>query len=512
MARRSLLTRSGAILFGAPLGFLIAFVILAGGWTLVVFKDISRELLGTSLGTYIMGPVPILRRLDDLLVAVCIVGIYAAGLLLAYNMSVLINWLFARYGKRSAPYDDLLPYRPSESRSKANLLKNFHKIGIVLAGGGAKGAFQAGALKAVYEFLAENDALDKVKVISATSIGSWNTMFWLADLIVSADNGKLSVHEYWWKSISLRSLLAPSWYVPGYRNAFCVTSPWRRTFDAIFTQPAVKEHIAKSKIHFYLTRSNVKSGLLECTTNNPNAKSTVKTRYHRASHSKPAGDFPTLVVTNKDADKLLQDIKAGVFASMDLPPLFPYERIQNDQFEDGGVIDNLPIQFAAMERCDLTFVLPLNSDFVADVNERSIFHRLFRVLDIRQGALERNSLKIQYLYNELAVLRDRVTTLEAKMSDAKVDVPPVGNSKILREALGRTHQQSRVFGICPDRRLVESTINTWELWKSKEADAAFSLMYRAAKTALSSGFDPSEERTIIALVHPAGNVDYFVDF
>jgi len=133
-------------------------------------------------------------------------------------------------------------------------------------------------------------------------------------------------------------------------------------------------------------------------------------------------------------------------------------------------------------------------------------------MDIRQGALERNSLKIQYLYNELAVLRDRVETLEAKMADAKVDVPPTGKSKVLLEALGRTHQQSRVFGICPDRRLVESTINTWELWKSKEAHAAFAVMYRAAKQALSRGFDPSEERTVIALVHPAGNIDYFMDF
>jgi predicted acylesterase/phospholipase RssA len=38
----------------------------------------------------------------------------------------------------------------------------------------------------------------------------------------------------------------------------------------------------------------------------------------------------------------LQGVKLGVFASMDLPPLFPYMEMGDDVFEDGGVIDNLP--------------------------------------------------------------------------------------------------------------------------------------------------------------------------
>jgi len=52
-----------------------------------------------------------------------------------------------------------------------------------------KGAHQAGAMKAIITgFLAEHDALSKVKVISGTSIGSWNAMFWLANLIKPEGN------------------------------------------------------------------------------------------------------------------------------------------------------------------------------------------------------------------------------------------------------------------------------------------------------------------------------------
>ncbi|HME98916.1 MAG TPA: patatin-like phospholipase family protein, partial [Terriglobia bacterium] len=120
---------------------------------------------------------------------------------------------------------------------------------------------------AIYRFLAEHNAQDKVKVISGTSIGAWNALFWLSDLIES-DRGwdERSVHENWWRSINLRSLVAPSWYVPFCRNAFFETTPWQQTFDDIFGQDDVKQQILKSGIDFYLTRSDVRSGKLQCTT------------------------------------------------------------------------------------------------------------------------------------------------------------------------------------------------------------------------------------------------------
>src|SRR5262245_58437267 len=49
----------------------------------------------------------------------------------------------------------------------------FRNIAIVLAGGGAKGIYQAGAMKAIYEFLAARGAVDRVVSIASTSIGSW---------------------------------------------------------------------------------------------------------------------------------------------------------------------------------------------------------------------------------------------------------------------------------------------------------------------------------------------------
>jgi NTE family protein len=491
--RPSLLSASWSILVRLPLGFLIPFVALAGAWTLYLFKEVSQHPKNLFAN-------PILSRVDDFLSAILVIALYVAGVLIAYNVSVFINWILVRYGFKPAPLSTISPHRPDAQSTPSGRLKDFKKIGIVLAGGGAKGAFQAGAMKAIYQFLAEENALDKVKVISATSIGSWNALFWLADLIKSEKGWEEpSAHEKWWRSISLRSLVAPSWYVPGFRNAFFVTAPWQRNFDAIFGQPDVQQKIAASDIHFYLTRSDVRSGKLMCTTNNRNAPHLPKVN-------------PSWVDAAKGADKFLEAVKFGVFASMDLPPLFPYMEMGDSVFEDGGVIDNLPVMFAAMEQCDLIFVLPLNSDFNAVPNRKSVLNRFLRVMDVRQGALERGSLKNVYLYNELAVLRKYLQTIEAKLAEAKVVLPPIEMSETLRYALDRTHEVSKIFAVCPQRTFVEGTIDTQELWKSKGASRAFSVMYQSTGDVLHRDFKPMEEKIRVALIDDAGGVTWNHDF
>lgn len=46
------------------------------------------------------------------------------------------------------------------------------KFGLVLSGGGAKGAYEAGVMRALYEL----DIADKVRVVSGTSVGALNTL------------------------------------------------------------------------------------------------------------------------------------------------------------------------------------------------------------------------------------------------------------------------------------------------------------------------------------------------
>ena len=510
MRRPSFISAAGSILFRLPPAFLIPFTVLSLGWTFWLFKKSSQALKPHPESEFVryLNSVPLLSALDELFLAVVFVALYLAILVAIYNASVLINWLWIRYWPkvlhrclpasvarrlaRQTP-DNVLPYRPAATNSASDLFKDVKHIGIVLAGGGAKGAFQAGAMKSIYRFLAENNALDKVKVISGTSIGAWNGLFWLSDLIKSPDGWRArSVHENWWRSISLKSLVAPGWYVPTFRNAFLDTTPWQDDFDRLFGQDRIKQHLANTPIRFYFTRANVRTGGLECTTNHENAVEIPKVK-HRTHDGRRYLD------PARGVDAFLEGIKFGVFASMDLPPLFPYMHSDDDFYEDGGVIDNLPIMFAAMNNCDLIFVLPLNSDFHAIPEHRSLLHRFLRVMDVRQGALEQGGLKTLYLYNEIAALRDHINAIKAQVA-----VPPIAMSDTLKLALSRTHCQTRIFAVCPLRSFVESTINTHQLWKGREAGLAFSTMYDATGTVLAEKFDLSRERTTVYLINEGG--------
>ena len=441
---------------------------------------------------------------------VVMVLLLVAGTLISYNLSVF----FYRKSRGRAKVTVSEPLAPTPG--KGTKLDRFNKIGIILAGGGAKGAYQAGAMKAIHEFLEQNNALDKVKMIAGTSIGSWNSMFWLADLVKSRD-GQPSVHEQWWRSISIKRLVDFDYYFPLYKNSFLLPTPWREGFEQIFVEdPKVHKHLARlfqaakqeseRPIHFYFTRSNVELGHLEFSTNRSDLESLSRTSFGRSGKAQQK-----LVVEpdryefigGADTQSAIRKMCRGVFASMDLPPLFPYVTVKVDRtewFEDGGVVDNLPVWFGTqLEECDLLFILPLNASFAEPVNHTSVMKRIFRVMDVRQGALERNSLKLTYLYNELAA---------AKTHMSKAEAGSTGAENRVRE---RVHKPVSVFAICPDQPL---TIGTAELWKNREAGDAFDLMYAETKYELKEKFEELTQTDWIrlVLVRPQGERVYVDNF
>jgi NTE family protein len=486
MRQPTLLYVVGSILPRLPFGFIAPFGILIVLWIFYLHKRVS-----VGLRKYFEWQSPILSDVDEVAYVIVMVLLFALGLFVAYNVSVWLNQkVVGRWRKAQAPIP-VEPHVPDQKPQASDLFKDVNKIGIVLAGGGAKGAFQAGAMTAIYRFLAQNNALSKVEVIAGTSIGSWNAMFWLANLLDTKSPGEPTALEKWWRSISVKSLITPSWYAPACRNAFFETTPWQDQFDAIFRQPEVRDQIRNSPIRFYFTHCNVGSGQLECTTNNQN-------------EDLPVPRVKLVRSSKDDPDHFVDDVKRGVFASMDLPPLFPYTKMGNDYFEDGGVIDNLPIMFAATEGCDVVFILPLNSDFDAIINRRSIITRFVRVMDVRQGALERNGLKMVYLFNELAALRDH----HDKVAPAVPEQPRptfVAAKSWLDRALAREHKPMRVFAVCPDRALVQDTIDTIEFWKADQAGIAFEVMHEGTSRLLKERFRDflETERIQVALINRA---------
>ena len=438
-----------------------------------------------------------------------IMGAWAAifGFLRLMGLASKVLWPNSINGKIKIHGPVLANSSHDSARNESNPLKPYERIGVILAGGGAKGAYQAGAMKAIYEFLDQHKSLHKVRMIAGRSIGSWKALFWLTDL-VKGPHGEAGLLEQWWSQISVQSVIRPVPYLPLRQNFILSNQPWKETFNSFFgdgnpeARDRLLHHIkhpdAEDAIRFYFTRTNVGLARLEFATNRKDLDTGPDDRVHPV--------------------KNLDDIRTAVFCSMDIPPLFEYTISTDKQsfYEDGGVVNNLPVRFGTeIEECDLLFILPLNASFVEQVDQYSLTKRVFRVMDIRQGVLERNAFKMIELYNELAGLREKAQEYrqqierlsgEPQKLGADADHKTKAEHRSAAIALNRKHKVVQVFAICPKPELV---INTMEFWKTKEAEHAFQIMYSATRTQLNNHFSDwvHSARVRMALVRPDGDVD-----
>ncbi|HYM10333.1 MAG TPA: patatin-like phospholipase family protein, partial [Bryobacterales bacterium] len=390
----------------------IVSALVSAGKVPTIAAALAKLLEWLSVPASLLSFPPVIIALEG----IAVVLLLLFGVLASYNLAA---WLYPMLRPKpgplaaagSAPPASETGLAPATTPLSGHPLDGFGRIGIILAGGGAKGAYQAGAMKAIYEFLEQNSALDRVKMIAGTSIGSWNSLFWLAGM-VQPQPGGASAHERWWRSISVAGLVEFDTYWPLRDNHFLRSTPWQENFNQLFlpnkanSPPLAALFGPDPPMHFYFTRSNVELGRLEFSTNWPGI-------WGVQSHYQAAGGTPKMLVHSGCCEVIQGDVAAAlahtrraVFASMDIPPLFPFIPIKLDAeewFEDGGVVDNLPVWFGTeIEKCDLLFVLPLNASYAEPVNQTSVLHRVARVIDVRQGVIERNAFKLAYLYNELA--------------------------------------------------------------------------------------------------------------
>ncbi len=520
-------------------------------------------------GRDLLGIPPQYSVVGGIVSALLIIAVAVLGILLSYGLGSIFYRLVRNKPMRGLKIHDpsARPCPPTGEVDNGNPLAQYERIGIILAGGGAKGAYQAGAMQAIYEFLEENQALHKVRMIAGTSIGSWNTLFWLAGMVKRPDASTPSVLEQWWTQVDVQSVIRPAWYWPLQQNYLLSPQPWEETFTRLFKENAKAKELLLHHInhpppdgdhsdcgdamHFYLTRSNVALGKLEFTTN--------RNDLSKVERNLPPELRPRQLAKPDiwKAARSVDDIQNAVFASMDIPPLFKNSMIGDELFEDGGVVDNLPIKFGTeFENCDLLFILPLNASFEQKPETHSIIKRLFRVMDVRQGVLERNSFKMVYLYNELAALRRRAEKAEkyqitldeiraeaaaakgagldsdallkritatlrspvasgngASDTDEPTDPGAASeNGSAVKRALNRKHRMVQVFSICPAPELA---IGTAEFWKTREAGKAFRLMYDRTHDELQQFFcvdTPAPDWIRMARVSPEGGVTYLTDF
>ena len=213
------------------------------------------------------------------------------------------------------------------------------KIGLVLAGGGARGAYQIGVWKALIEL-----GIDKyVNAVSGTSIGALNAIMFM--------EGRYDLAEQFWLNITKDQILPECQKELGIKSILFGLGARNMDF--------IKKHIPKAikagtisreglneifdKIDFNLVKESKIKGYATCT---------------RIPELKPE----YFEINNKS----VEDIRKILLATTALPIIYDSEGINDLDYVDGGVVDNVPIQPLYGEGCNIIIVVQLSKEKLVD--------------------------------------------------------------------------------------------------------------------------------------------------
>ncbi|MEM9072607.1 MAG: patatin-like phospholipase family protein [Myxococcota bacterium] len=279
-------------------------------------------------------------------------------------------------------------------------------VGIVLGGGGARGAYEAGVLAGLSEVVGSLHRQGPFDVVCGTSVGAINAA-WLAAHADCPDCSIDGLLQHW-LSLSLERHLRPdvrSWF-GRTRN----THLGRAVLD-----PSELERLVEDGVPWSRLRSNLDRGVL---------RALIVTALHVGSGRTtvftdlaPGQNYPA----SRDPRRrhVSCDIRADhVLASAAVPMLFPARRVDDAFYADGGLRFNTPIAPALRMGVKKLVVIPLLKETLEATPLRETPTLVFlagKLLDALLLDPIRYDLAVLERFNRL------VTVLEESLSPAELE-------------------------------------------------------------------------------------------
>lgn len=226
------------------------------------------------------------------------------------------------------------------------------KVGLMLGGGGAKGAYQLGVIKA----LEEAQLINYIKAISGTSIGAINTLL-LMSKRKHEDISKI------WELIDKDNVFGTKGTLLSKDNRMYSLKPLSET---LIKEISLKS-IQKSKFKGFATTSKM---------------------YHKVSilHQIKTDTMEKRVFNLNE----FSDPYIAVMASASFPVVFGPTQIGDDHYVDGGLLDNYPIQPLIDAGCNLILAVALDDRFNPNIYDNT---NINIINFTAQTAFEKNILK-----------------------------------------------------------------------------------------------------------------------
>ena len=214
------------------------------------------------------------------------------------------------------------------------------KIGLVLAGGGGKGAYELGVWKALDEL-----KLTKyITVFSGTSIGAFNSVLFAMNDMKKADE--------LWEEVTMDKLVPISkselikrgigLYIGGKNLQLAKKFlNYKLEHGAIANDGAIE--VVEKYLDFNKIKENNKICYAACT---------------------KLSDFSAKYFKINDFDE--ETGKKIVLASASLPLIYDCTEVLGEKYIDGGIADNIPIQPVYGENCNIRIVVLLSKEAQVD--------------------------------------------------------------------------------------------------------------------------------------------------
>jgi len=236
------------------------------------------------------------------------------------------------------------------------------KIGLVLSGGGGKGAYELGVWRAIKEL-----KLDKyIKVISGTSIGAFNAVLFAQDDLERA--------EMLWEEVTIEKLLPI--------NNKEIIKKGMAIAVGIKSLNLVKKYMPKKLESGDVPREGV-CDILNSYIDIKKMKESGRICYAACTEMP---DFTPKYFKINDFEE--EEGKSAILASACLPLIYESEEINGKRYIDGGMIDNTPIQPVYGEGCDVIIVVLLSKE--ANV-KRSLYPNA-KIIEIRPSIMKEGVL------------------------------------------------------------------------------------------------------------------------
>ncbi|MGL4991912.1 MAG: patatin-like phospholipase family protein [Sarcina sp.] len=211
------------------------------------------------------------------------------------------------------------------------------KIGLVLPGGGGKGAYQIGVMKALDKLGIKKH----IKYVSGSSIGSLNSLLFM--------QGDLDIAQEVWENISSEKILPVDNFELIKKGFFLSLGSKNLNF--------VRKYIPGALAQGNLSRD----GLMEIADKYLNVE---KIKECNIISYASCADIETLnpkYFRYNGADE--ERIKKIFLATSAIPSIYEPEKIDGKLYVDGGIADNIPIQPLYGEGCEIIIIAHLNKEF-----------------------------------------------------------------------------------------------------------------------------------------------------